>query len=330
MKPKKKAIVTGGAGFIGSHMVDLLLDRDFEVIVLDDFSCGSEKNLSHQSHNPKLSIEKMSILDVEPENKIFENCDSVFHFAGIGDIVPSIERPNDYIHVNVLGTMKILEACRYQRVRRTVYAASSSCYGIASTPTDETHQLEPLYPYAISKLQGEQLCFHWQNVYGLSVNSIRIFNAYGTRSRTSGAYGAVIGVFLKQRLANAPLTIVGDGMQSRDFVYVTDVAEAFWLAAETDFDGRVWNLGAGAPQSINYLASLIGGKQKFIPKRLGEPDKTHANITKINKDLGWSPRVSFEEGIENVIKNISYWEDAPLWTEDSIKEATKIWHEYMK
>jgi UDP-glucose 4-epimerase len=157
------------------------------------------------------------------------------------------------------------------------------------------------------------------------VNSIRIFNAYGTRSRTSGAYGAVFGVFLKQKLAGKPFTVVGDGTQRRDFLYATDVAEAFLAAAETDVTGHLWNLGAGNPQSVNRLVELLGGEVVYIPKRPGEPDCTHADIAKITSDLSWRQRVSFEEGVSRILANIDYWREAPLWDPDSIAKATAGW-----
>ena len=186
------------------------------------------------------------------------------------------------------------------------------------------------YPYALSKYQGEQAVFHWGNVYKLPVNSIRIFNAYGTRSRTSGSYGAVFGVFLKQKIAKKPFTIVGDGSQKRDFLYVTDVAKAFYLAAKTKLIGRTYNLGAGNPQSVNYLVDILGGDRTYIPKRPGEPDCTWADIALIKKELQWSPEVSFEEGVQKIISDISYWKNAPLWEPDSIAEATKTWFQYME
>ncbi len=159
----------------------------------------------------------------------------------------------------------------------------------------------------------------------MPVNSIRIFNAYGTRSRTSGAYGAVFGVFLKQKLAGRPFTVVGDGTQTRDFLYVTDVAEAFLAAAETDKSGEVWNLGAGNPQTVNRLVQLLEGPVVHIPKRPGEPDCTFADIAKIRRDLGWHQKVSFEDGVARILANIDYWRDAPLWDPDSIAEATSGW-----
>jgi UDP-glucose 4-epimerase len=161
------------------------------------------------------------------------------------------------------------------------------------------------------------------------VNSIRIFNAYGTRVRTTGTYGAVFGVFFKQKLEGKPFTVVGDGTQKRDFVYATDLAEAFLRAAETSKTGEVWNLGAGNPQLINRLVELIGGPVVHIPKRPGEPDVTWADITKISRDLDWRPRVTFEEGVERMMAEIEHWRDAPLWDPESIACATKTWFEFL-
>lgn len=278
---RKTAIVTGGAGFIGSHMVDLLLARDFKVRVIDNLVGGREQNIAQHKGNPDFVLERADIREYEPGAALFQGADYVIHFAGIGDIVPSIERPTEYMSTNVLGTVRMLECARHVGVKQFVYAASSSCYGLARTPTREDHPIVPQYPYALSKYQGEQAAFHWHQVYRLPVNSIRIFNAYGTRSRTSGAYGAVFGVFLKQKLAGKPLTVVGDGTQTRDFLYVTDIAEAFLLAAETGKSGQVWNLGAGNPQPVNHLVELLAGPVVYIPKRPGEPDCTWADIAKI-------------------------------------------------
>jgi UDP-glucose 4-epimerase len=251
----------------------------------------------------------------------------VFHFAGIGDIVPSIEKPIDYMDTNVQGTVRVLECARHAAVHKFVYAASSSCYGLAATPTREDHPIAPQYPYALSKYQGEQAVFHWHRVYRLPVNAIRIFNAYGTRVRTTGAYGAVFGVFLKQKLAGKPFTVVGDGTQRRDFVYASDVAEAFFLAAETPHVGQIWNLGAGNPQSVNRLVELIGGPVTYIPKRPGEPDVTWADIGKITAELGWKARIPFEEGVARMMTEIEKWRDAPLWDPESIDLATRTWFE---
>lgn len=330
MTTKPIAVVTGGAGFVGSHMVDNLLSRGYAVRVIDNLVGGREHNIAHHGNNSDISAEWRDIRSLSDNDSLFKDATHVIHFAGIGDIVPSIEHPTEYMSANVQGTVHVLEAAKNAgTVKKVVYAASSSCYGLADTPTDEDHPIQPLYPYALSKYQGEQAAFHWQHVYGLPVNSVRIFNAYGTRSRTSGAYGAVFGVFLKQTLAKKPLTIVGDGTQSRDFLYATDVAEAFRLAAESQLSGRVWNLGAGNPQSVNKLAELLGGEKVYIPKRPGEPDCTFANVTRIRSELGFEPKVSFEQGVGKIVENIEYWRDAPLWEPDSIAKATDTWFKYM-
>jgi len=329
MSAKPIAVVTGGAGFIGSHMVDVLVREGYAVRVIDNLTGGREANLQQHAGNADVTADWRDIRSIEPDDTLFRDARLVFHFAGIGDIVPSIERPDDYMSVNVMGTVKVLEAARQAKVARLVYAASSSCYGLAAVPTTESQPIDPKYPYALSKYQGEQAVLHWHKVYDLPVNVIRIFNAYGTRSRTSGAYGAVFGVFLRQKLAGKPFTVVGDGTQRRDFLYVTDVAEAFFAAGTTSIQGSIWNLGAGNPQSVNRLVELLGGEKIHIPKRPGEPDCTWADIGKITAELKWAPKVSFEEGVSRILANIDYWRDAPLWDVSSIAQATKTWFAYM-
>lgn len=329
MSKKLIAIVTGGAGFIGSHMVDLLLENDFEVRVIDNLSGGHERNLADHAKDSRLHFEENDICKLEPGSKFFQGASFVFHFAGIGDIVPSIEQPIAYMQTNVQGTVRVLEASRFAGIKKFVYAASSSCYGLATTPTREDHPIKPLYPYALSKYQGEQAAFHWHSVYGLPVNSIRIFNAYGTRVRTTGAYGAVFGVFFKQKLAGKPYTIVGDGNQTRDFIYVTDIAEAFLAAAQTERVGQIYNVGADAPQSVNRLVELLGGDVVYVPKRPGEPDCTWSDITKITSELTWKPKVPFEIGVAKMVAEIENWKDAPLWDAESIDKATQTWFQFM-
>jgi UDP-glucose 4-epimerase len=322
-------IVTGGAGFIGSHMTELLLRKGYKVIVIDNFSCGNLRNLKHLEKYSSLYVEEIDIRKIKPDNSLFRDVSYVFHFAGIGDIVPSIERPDEYMDVNVQGTVKVLEATRCAKVKKFVYAASSSCYGLAKTPTDENAPIDPKYPYALSKYLGEQICFHWNKIYRLPVNSIRIFNAYGTRSKTSGTYGAVFGVFLKQKIEKKPFTVVGDGTQRRDFIYVSDVANAFYLAGTLPISGEIFNLGNGNPQSVNKLVALLQGDVVFVPKRPSEPDCTWANISKIKRLLNWSPKVTFEQGVEKILFEIDYWKEAPLWDSDSIAEATKTWFSFL-
>ena len=329
MTARPTAVVTGGAGFIGSHMVDLLLERDWRVRVIDNLAGGRLQNLAQHKSNADLLVEERDIRSYAPEDPLFAGVSRVFHFAGIGDIVPSIERPIEYLSVNVQGTVQMLECARHAGVLKFVYAASSSCYGLAEVPTREDHPIAPQYPYALSKYQGEQATLHWHQVYKLPVNSVRIFNAYGTRSRTSGAYGAVFGVFLRQKLAGKPFTVVGDGTQCRDFLYVTDVANAFYAAGDTTLSGRIWNLGAGNPQSVNRLIELLGGERIHIPKRPGEPDCTWADIGRITQELSWRPQVRFEDGVKKMLAEIDYWKNAPLWDPQSIAKATGTWFQYL-
>ena len=331
MSLPKLAVVTGGAGFIGSHMVDRLLDEGFRVHVIDNLVGGRLENLAHRKDDANLVVETRDILELSPDDKLFAGAEYVFHFAGIGDIVPSIDKPVDYLSTNVMGTVKVLECARHARVCKLVYAASSSCYGLADVPTREDAPIQPEYPYALSKYMGEEAVLHWGRVYRLPVNSIRIFNAYGTRSKTSGAYGAVFGVFLAQKIAGKPFTLVGDGTQRRDFLFVTDVAHAFFLAATTDPVNEVFNLGAGNPQTVNRLIELLGGGEVVrLPKRPGEPDCTWADIGKIERDLGWKPRVPFEEGVGQMLKNLDYWRQAPVWDPVSIAGATKNWFTFLE
>jgi len=322
------AVVTGGAGFIGSHAVDLLLSRGYVVRVIDNLSGGRLRNLEQHARNPQLEVQVADVRDLKPNSALFADATYVFHFAGIGDIVPSVERPVDYVSVNAMGTVAVLEAARAARVSKLVYAASSSCYGITTElPTTEWASIRPEYPYALSKWMGEESVLHWGKVYKLPVVSIRIFNAYGPRSRTSGAYGAVFGVFLAQKLNGRPFTVVGDGTQTRDFVFVRDLAGAFLAAAESPRVQEIYNVGAGRPQSVNRLVELLGGEAVRVPLRPGEPHCTWADITKIRTELGWEPQVSFEDGVAEMLRNIQYWREAPVWDPASIEKATGAWFE---
>jgi len=324
------AIVTGGAGFIGSHLVELLLQRGHQVVVLDNLSTGRLENLAHLKGSAGLSFHRVEVGDLPMICPYFDGADWVFHLAALADIVPSIQRPLEYHRANVDGTLAVVEAARLAEVKRFVYAASSSCYGIPYVfPTPETAELRPQYPYALTKALGEQIVLHWGHVYGLPVVSLRLFNVFGPRSRTSGTYGAVFGVFLAQKLNGKPFTVVGDGTQTRDFTFVTDVARAFLAAAESDARQQIFNVGSGCTYSVNRLVELLGGPVVCIPKRPGEPDCTFADTTKIRTQLQWKPEVSFEEGVARLLANIEDWRSAPVWTPDSIAGATRAWFQYL-
>ncbi len=325
----KKAIVTGGAGFIGSHMVELLLKRGYKVIAVDDMSNGQVDNISIFKENPNYQFKKIDLAK-KFNDSFFKNTDYVFHMAALADIVPSIENPIEYHQANVTGTIRVLEACRKHGIKKLIYSASSSCYGIPDQyPTPENAEIKPEYPYAFTKYIGEQYALFWAKLYKIPVISLRYFNVFGTRARTNNTYGAVFKVFLSQKIHDQPLTIVGDGTQNRDFTYVTDVVKANLVAAESNLNCEIINIGTGKTQTINYLAELIGGPRVNIQKRPGEPDSTHANIAKATTLLQWKPEKSFEEGVRIMLDNIDYWKNAPSWTPDSIKEVTKNWFKYL-
>ena len=263
-----KAIVTGGAGFIGSHMVDLLVKNNYEVIVIDNLENGRLDNIEQHKGNIKFIHADIGDYNFKFES-IFEDVDYVFHYAALADIVPSINNPVKYHQANVDGTINVLEAARKSKnLKKFVYAASSSCYGIPDVyPTPETSPIAPEYPYAHTKTVGEQYVLHWGQLYNMPVVSMRFFNVYGIRHRTSGTYGAVFGVFLAQLLNNKPLTIVGNGEQTRDFTYVTDVVDACYTASQSEFTNEIFNVGSDDTYSINYLVELLGGEKVNIPKR---------------------------------------------------------------
>ena len=322
------ALVTGGAGFIGSHLVDALLAEDISVRVVDNYSTGRPENLAHVSG--KVEIIEADIAKSGSWQKSIQGADWVFHLGALADIVPSIQRPEDYFLANVNGTFNVLEAARNAGVKRFIYAASSSCYGIPeSYPTAETAEISPQYPYALTKRLGEELVMHWAQLYNLPAIALRLFNVYGPRSRTSGTYGAVFGVFLAQKLAGKPFTVVGDGTQTRDFTYVTDVASAFLTAAKSSSYAQIYNVGSGETVSVNRLVELLGGEVTYIPKRPGEPDCTYADITKIRRELKWQPKVNIKHGVDNVLANIDYWKSAPVWTPATIAVATQDWFKYL-
>ena len=326
-------LITGGAGFIGSHFVDLLVKKKNinKIVVIDNLEDGTLKNLKEALKSKKVKFIKADIKDYKKINKLFRGIHSVIHFAALSDVVPSIVEPKLYMDNNINGTINVLESMKQYRVKKIIYAASSSCYGIPKKfPTDEKSLLDPRYPYAMSKLVCENIIEHWSKVYNFKFLSLRLFNVYGTRSRTNSAYGAALGVFLKQKILNKPFTIVGNGNQKRDFIYVSDVCNAFYKALMKNITNERLNIGFGKPRKVNEMVKIIGGQKIYVPKRPGEPDLTHANISKAKRLLSWKPTINLEEGLKKVIKDINYWKEAPLWTPKKIKLATKDWFKYIK
>ena len=328
---KIRSIVTGGAGFIGSNLVDKLVSKGHFVTVLDNLSTGRLSNISHHK-NKTVKFINTDISKSKNLSKIIKGHSFIFHLAGLADIVPSIENPDKYFNANVSGTLNLLKACKNLNIKKLIYAASASCYGIPKIyPTNENSKLDPKYPYALTKLLGEELVMHWSNVYNMPNISLRFFNVYGLRSRTTGAYGAVFGVFLAQKLANKPLTIVGNGKQTRDFIHISDLVDVIYKASiKKNLKGKIFNLGSGKETTVNEIAKIIGGKKINVPKRPGEPERSMADISKIKKELGWKPKVSIKKGIHELLRNINNWSDAPVWTPKLISKATETWFKLLK
>jgi len=300
----KKYLVTGGAGFIGSHIVDRLVQDGNQVIVVDNFCSGKQENL-----NPKAKVFNLDISDSANKEKItslMSDCAGVFHLAALARVQPSIEDPVAFNKANVDGTLNILICAKNAGIKRVVYSASSSAYGEACIfPTPENHPTDPLSPYGLQKLIGEQYCKVFYHCYGLETVSLRYFNIYGERQSLNGAYCLVMGIFANQRINNNPLTIVGDGEQRRDFTYVGDAVEANILAMNSKNvgSGESINIGNGNNRSVNEIADLIGGDKIYLEKRL-EPQKTLADNSKAKKLLNWEPTTLVEDWIPKYKKQL--------------------------
>mgnify|MGYP001442994515 FL=1 len=299
----KKVVVTGGAGFIGSHLVDKLIKQGKEVHIFDDMSMGSKDNI-----NPKAHFHKIDISTMGPRTlaKFMIGVDTVFHVASRTRVQPSIKNPSLYHRVNVTGTINMLIASVKAGVKRFVYSASSSAYGEQDTmPLVETMSTNPMSPYGLSKLMGEEYCKLFHTQYGLETVNLRYFNVYGERQNLDGGYCLVMGIFAKQALAGEHLTIVGDGEQRRDFTYVGDVVNANIAAATSNKvgAGEVINVGNGDNRSVNQIAELIGGKKLSVGSRV-EPRETLANITKAKELLNWEPTQKIEEWMPKYKKEL--------------------------
>lgn len=280
----EKVIVTGGAGFIGSHLVNELVKQGIKVTVLDNLSTGKKQNINPKAEFIECDIFKNTYGDLD---FLLNGADTVFHLAAKTAVQESIEKPSLYNNVNVVGTLNLLEAAAAMKVKRFVFSSSSSVYGDAKSPTSETHPLNPISPYALSKLIGEQYCKLYSNIYDIDTVCLRYFNVYGDRMNNEG-YKLVFPIFKEQMLNNKPLTINNDGKQRRDFIYVDDVVKANILAAtDTDpLNGEVFNIGSGKNHSVNEIADMFGGKKQYGNKVI-EPFETLANNTKAQERLGW-------------------------------------------
>ena len=298
-----KSIITGGAGFIGSNLTDHLVRIGHKVIILDNFVSGKKNNLAH--HKKKdVKIVKLDISKSKNLDRYFKGVDYIFHLAGLAEIIPSIKNPKQYFDNNVIGSLNVVEAAKKAKIKKLIYAASSSCYGTPkSFPTSEKDKIDLKHPYAVTKFMGEELIMKYASIFNMPNISFRFFNVYGPRLNTSGQYSAVIGNFLSQMRKKKPLTIVGNGKQTRDFIHVDDLANAFIKVIKSKSVNKIYNLGSGKRTSINTIAKIFGGKKKFIPIRPGEPRNSLANISKIKKEINWKPKITIKEGIKRLLKN---------------------------
>ena len=326
-----RILVTGCAGFIGSHLSEALIKKGYKVIGVDNLSNGKLTNIQSFKNNKNFNFLRCDVGDKKKLSDILSRVDIVYHLAALADIVPSIKNPDVYFNSNVNSTFNLIRSCEKKKIKKIIYAASSSCYGIPKKyPTSESCPVLPQYPYALTKRLGEQIIFHFGELYKIPVVSLRLFNVYGPRARTSGTYGAVFGVFLAQKLANKPFTVVGDGKQTRDFTFVEDVVSAFIEMLDDRINNEIFNVGSGQTYSINSLIKLLG-KNKIvkIPKRPGEPDCTFADISKILKKTKWKPKISFKDGVNKLLNSIDEFKDAPVWDAKSIEDETKDWFKYL-
>lgn len=296
-----KVLVTGGAGFIGSNLVDVLIERGDEVIIIDNLSTGKKEYI-----NPRAKFFELDIRDLEKIKPVFKGVDYVFHLAAFARVQPSIDDPITSNDINLNGTLNVLEAAREAKVKKVIYSASSSAYGEQDEmPLREDMPAHPISPYGLQKYIGELYCRLFNEVYGLPTVSLRYFNVYGRRQATEGAYCLVMGIFVRQRLNNEAMTIVGDGEQKRDYTAVSDVARANILAAESGKTGKgeVINIGRGRNYSVNELAAMIGGPVVHIPPRL-EPQVTLADTSRARALLGWEPQVNLPEWLAEYKKEM--------------------------
>ena len=296
-----RILVTGCAGFIGSHLSEALIKKGYKVVGVDNLSNGKLTNIQSFKNNKNFNFLRCDVGDKEKLSDILSHVDIVYHLAALADIVPSIKNPDVYFNSNVNSTFNLIRSCEKKKIKKIIYAASSSCYGIPKKyPTSESCPILPQYPYALTKRLGEQIIFHFGELYKIPVVSLRLFNVYGPRARTSGTYGAVFGVFLAQKLANKPFTVVGDGKQTRDFTFVEDVVSAFIEMLDDRINNEIFNVGSGQTYSINSLIKLLG-KNKIvkIPKRPGEPDCTFADISKILKKQNGNQKFRLRMGLTN-------------------------------
>lgn len=300
-----KCLVTGGAGFIGSHLVESLIRQKHKVIVFDNLSTGSLNNL--KSVKNKIEFIKYDISKKKNISKTLRGVKYVFHLAGLSNTVESIKNPRKYYNANVIGTINILNLCQKLKLKKFIYSASASCYGNAKQiPTSEKEKIQTLTPYARTKWQSEKIIMFSADKKNMPAISLRLFNVYGPRSKVSGSYSAVMSIFLKQKLANKPLTVVGNGLQTRSFVHVYDVVKALIKASKSKIKNEIFNVGSQKSVKIIKIARLFSNSKIHTAKRAGELKYSSANIRKIRKKLKWHPKISIRKGISMLLKSENF------------------------
>lgn len=301
-----KVLVTGGAGFIGSHLVDRLLSDGYKVIILDRFAKGLAQHIISRKHKQNLILHQVDISDSKDlKLSYFQNVDWVFHLAAVSRVAPSLDSSIIYHKINVTGTVNVLEKARTAKVKKFIYTGSASYYGISEVyPTPESAAIKLDSLYALTKYFGEVYALFWGKLYKIPVISLRFFNVYGPKIRRFGSFGPLLSLFISQKQEGTPYTVVGDGSQTRDFTFVTDAVEAFISAAKSPVTNEIFNVGSGKPNSIKKMVEILGGEVTYLPRRRGEPDSTWAEISKIKKMLGWKPKVAFADGIKIALESV--------------------------
>lgn len=322
-----KSLVTGAAGFIGSHLVDQLMKAGHEVVAIDNEINGSWSNLTQWEENQRFKKVHQDILEIQPNDQNFKDCDYVFHLASLECPTTSLSNPEIFFSTNIHGTVKVLQASRQSKIKKFLYAGSSAVYGDASTPTTENDSIAPLTPSCLTKSQAEEICLHWGEVFSIPVNGLRIFNSFGPRDQTKIYPGSAFSIWMKQKNQGQPLTVVGDGSHARDFIYCTDVANAFYIAALEGKEGEVYNIGSGKAVSLNEITDQVKGKKIFLKNREDEPSKTWADISKFQFDCNWQPRIPLESGIEFSLDVLDEWKGDATWNEESLNDFFQTWFE---
>lgn len=312
-----KAMVTGGAGFIGSHLVERLVAEGHQVVAVDDLSAGSLENLESLLGRYGFLLRVVDLLDREALDDAFAGVDWVFHLAGRGDALSSLRDPAISMRTHVEGTLQVLECARRVRVKKLVYAASAAAYDDVPGRVNETCRLAPRSPHAVSKAMGEDLTLSWARIHGLPALSLRLFNVYGPRSPLTTSLGSAPAVMAAQRAAGAPLTVAGDGVTTRDLIHVSDVAAALLMAAESDVCGEAINIGSGTSVSVAELADRIGGPTRLVAARPGDRLRQCADNSRARRLLGWTPKMSLSAGIDDLLQTTFPDEERAVWTAET-------------